>query len=724
MTRSLIREMRLPRAIGIVLAWLLIASMSTCWAQFEPTQLLSLSRSGGQAGTTVELRVATGNHLIEIDALHFSHPAVTAELQTLDPLPFTEQRVPDYGHFNVAIPSDLPPGRYEVRARGRHGISNPRAWLISNLPNELPASISHDAGSPTPLAISTLLHARSTAAEVDYFGISIAKDQPLQLELLAQQLDSRMIGQLILLDAEGHEVASARGADDVDPVMQTSSELPAGDYVLAVHDFLYRGGDEYHYQVVARPIDQAEDLIKPDDSAEGQLAKVWGTRSFALPKANRLAHAQQASVEPVFIEIPFAQSHWFPDQQQDAIFEFSAKEGDMLAIDVASQRVGQPTDARLTVQRIEPQESGEPKLHELLTVDDCQNVSDGAINLFSTDAVALLKVPATAQYRLCIRDLDVGKSLSEQQAFHLHVGPPNPGFDLVAYRPYPHRDVNQTQPLGSKIFRGGAELIRVLAIRRDGWTGPIKIQCEGLPAGVTASEAIIAANQSQTQLTLTAAEDAPGGFAPIRVIGRSEDGSMEQQAIAATIQWGKGAGRDFIQSRVTSDLWIAVSESDTSPLLITLGDGNPAEVKKGESLKLPVKLIRREGGQAACVVRPVDLPGGVKAGEVTIPAESSEAEIEFKVEAGASPGTYSLWLQCETKIKLKSNPQGLERAQQYRSLLQTLHDDPAQSANLEAIKAAIAEADKRVEAAKGAANEKELTVFLPTSNATIRVIEP
>ena len=724
MKRYSIREMRLSCTLGIVQAWLVIVGISTCWAQHEPAQLLSFSRSGGQLGTTVELRVATGNQLLEIDALHFSNPAVSAELKTLEPLPFTQLRLPDYGNFNVTIPSDLPPGRYEVRASGRHGISNPRSWLISNLPNEFPAQISHDASSPTPLAISTLLHARSTAAEVDYYGISIVKDQPLQVELLAQQLDSRMIGQLILFDAEGHQVASARGADDVDPSMRTSIKLPTGDYVLAVHDFLYRGGPDYHYQVLVRPIEQAEALIKPDESAEGQLPKVWATRSFALRKVHCLENVQQASAEPRTIEIPFAQSQWFPDQQQDAIFELNAKEGDVLTFDVASQRVGQPTDARLTVQRVEPQESGVPKLHELLNVDDCQSVSDGAINLFSTDAVALLTVPATATYRVCVRDLDVGKSLLEQQAFHLRVGPPDPGFDLVAYRPNPHRDVNQTQPLGSKIFRGGTELIRVFAIRRDGWTGPIKIRCEGLPPGVTASDAIIAANQSQTQLTLTAAEDAPGGSAPIRVIGRSEDGSIEQQAIAATIQWGKGAGRDFIQSRLTSSIWASVSENDTSPLSITLGDGTPAEVKKGETLKLPVKLVRREGGQAACVVRPLDLPGGVKAGEMTIPAESSEGEIEFKVEAGATPGTYSLWAQCETKIKLKPNPQSLERAQQYRSLLQSLHDDPAQATNLEAIKTAIAEADKRVEAAKGMANEKELTVFLPTSIATIRVIEP
>ena len=148
------------------------------------------------------------------------------------------------------------------------------------------------------------------------------------------------------------------------------------------------------------------------------------------------------------------------------------------------------------------------------------------------------------------------------------------------------------------------------------------------------------------------------------------------------------------------------------------------EVKKGESVSLPIKLTRREGGNGSCVLRPRDLPPGVTAGEVTIAADKSDANLELKTTAGAAAGTYSLWLQAETKIKLKPNPQALQRAQQYRAHLQSLHDDPAQAANLDSIKSAIAEADKKVEAAKSAANEQELTVFIPTSNATFRVVDP
>ena len=75
-------------------------------------------------------------------------------------------------------------------------------------------------------------------------------------------------------------------------------------------------------------------------------------------------------------------------------------------------------------------------------------------------------------------------------------------------------------------------------------------------------------------------------------------------------------------------------------------------------------------------------------------------------------------------MKLKPNPQALRRAQQYRSHLQKLHDDPAQAANLEAIQSAIRSADARVEVAKAQDKEQELTVFLPSPHVTIRVVDP
>ena len=68
------------------------------------------------------------------------------------------------------------------------------------------------------------------------------------------------------------------------------------------------------------------------------------------------------------------------------------------------------------------------------------------------------------------------------------------------------------------------------------------------------------------------------------------------------------------------------------------------------------------------VLRGRDLPPGVSIGDVNIAADQSEASCEFKVNGGAAIGTYSIWMQAETKIKVKPNPQALARAQEYRAV--------------------------------------------------------
>lgn len=706
-------------SLALLVSW--AADATTATAQFLPCQLHALSRSGGQIGTTFDLSVTAGDKLDEVDALYFSHPGITAKLKTLDPLPFSEERRPSYGQFTVTVAAEVPAGRYEVRCRGRHGISNPRAFLISPLDQQLLGAISHDAESPTPLPLDLLLHAKAAPSNVHYFGFNLGENQSLRIELLAQRVDSQMIGQLSLYDADHQIVTWSRGADDIDPSLRIEG-LAAGKYVLAVHDFLYRGGNEFQYQLAALAPESQSRLILHAE-AEGQLPLHWPPRASTVLAQQQLVASSQPSI-PESIEIPGEFTRWFGSNGSESLFEFSANKGEQFAIDVVSQRLLQPTDARLIVERIEPQASGPPKLHSVLNVDDGQNLADAAVNLHTKDPIGMFNAPETATYRVTVRDLDRGQMLSERQKFCLRIQSPNPGFDLVAYRVYPNRDDKQSQPLASKLFRGGAEGIRVFAIRRDGWQGPIHVGAENLPAGVKCHEAVIAANQNQTQLTLTTDEDAAAATVPFQIVGRSEDDSLRQAAVPATIVWGRGGGRDFIRSRISAGLYVSVSDRDLSPLSITLGDENVIEVKKGQSASVPIKVTRREGGKGSIVLRRRDFPSGVSAGDVTIAADKSEANLSLKVEGNAAEGTYSLWLQAETKIKVKPNPQALQRAQQYRAHLQTLHDDPAQADKLDSIKSAIAEADKQVEAAKSAAQEQELTVFLPTSLATLRVVQP
>ena len=52
------------------------------------------------------------------------------------------------------------------------------------------------------------------------------------------------------------------------------------------------------------------------------------------------------------------------------MFQFGAKKGEQISVGVISDRAGQPSDAKLFVQRIEPQQDAEPKYHAVVQADD------------------------------------------------------------------------------------------------------------------------------------------------------------------------------------------------------------------------------------------------------------------------------------------------------------------------------------------------------------------
>ncbi|WP_372715849.1 hypothetical protein [Novipirellula sp.] len=705
--------MQLPLRI----AFLCIGMTSVTHAQFLAIELRTVRPATATVGQTSEVFV-TGDRMDEVDQLLFSHPGITATLQSASkssPHPLLSP-IPNYGHFDVAIADDVPPGRYEVRAIGRHGVSNPRAFWVSRLA-VVNASASHDFDAATPLPTDQWHSASSSGASIDFYAVEL-KEAQARVEYRSQTIDSPMIGQLRLYNAAGDVVASARGADGFDPMLRLEDQ-PPGRYVLAVNEYLYRSGGEYHYQIAlqSNPTSEA--------TGDGVSGVVLGPESAAardIEPASPPMFASSGGAER--IELPYQATWWFAAPGDENTFEFDATQGETVAIEVISQRLGEPTDARVIVDRIQRDDAGVASYHEVARSDDSHPVSDSVISLSTKDASLLFTAPATATYRLTVRDLDIGTSLRVQQRFVLRVAKPDPGFTLVASRVYPNKDVKLARPHGSKLFRGGAELVRIFAIRRDGWTGPIEITAENLPAGIHCKPATIAANQTQTDLTLTATDDAITTVAPLDIVGHSIDHAISETAVPATLQFAKGGGRDYVRSRIASDLVVAVSEHEISPITIRFDDAKIPDVKAGEPLPLAIQVTRREGGNDVCVLRPLSLPAGVTIAQVTVPADKSDGAATIKTAANTAVGTYSFAMLAETKVKIRPNPQALVAAQQARATLQTLHDDPAQAANLDAIKAAIVEADKRIELAKKSQAEQTLTVFIPSNHVTFRVVSP
>lgn len=249
------------------LAWcLLLAVTSAVQGQLPTAQLGSAFPAGAAIGSTAEITIA-GDNLDETDQLWFSHPGITAIAKMADPTPFDEDPVAIEQVFLVTVASDVPAGRYEIRSRGKYGLSNPRAFLVSshaevvetepNGGNAFPRTTgadddpsAEDQPNPaTPIALPATVHGQSTnGADVDWYRFDAQAGQRLLLDGYASRIDSPIDLVMTLFDHSGNLVGERRRGASGDPMIQFT--VPEdGEYFLKVHDALFRNGPSYAYRI-------------------------------------------------------------------------------------------------------------------------------------------------------------------------------------------------------------------------------------------------------------------------------------------------------------------------------------------------------------------------------------------------------------------------------------------------------------------------------------------
>ncbi len=421
-------------AVGLVVIW----SAASAYSQLPVIELSALSRSAARVGSEFNLKISAGSRLDEVRELRFSHPGITARLLDSDPLPFSEKRVSRFGEFQIKVADDVPVGRYDVRAVGRHGVSNPRMFVIhafskANVDTS-PTSLSLERETPTRLTIGTPRLANATARASHYFAFSVKDGSSLQIDCLASFLGSRMIPTLRVFSATGQTTHRRTGSEAIDPRVIINDP---GDYVLAVHDAIYRGGEGFGYFLIAQHARSAIHVADVQPALPGQIPSVATSNALGIGIVGQELPMIEESESSIPITVPKRFRAKLDSAGDRDYYEFSAREGDKYAIDVVSQRLNYPTDCRLILEQAEPQTDGSTKWHQVVTDDDSQEVGDVALRCWTSDPFAMLTIPATGTYRLTIQDLDLGTSLRINQEYVCEIREPKPDFELIAYRPFP-----------------------------------------------------------------------------------------------------------------------------------------------------------------------------------------------------------------------------------------------------------------------------------------------
>jgi len=231
-------------------------------------RLNSLFPSGAQAGTTVEVLVS-GLDIDEPKELLFTHPGLTGEyLPPPEPKPDPKAKVPPApkklppptsAKFKLTVAKDVPLGAYDIRIRGRFGVSNPRLFTIGSLPETTEAADNDDAVRPEDsksgqraqrIALGTTVNGFfSGGTDVDYSVFAGKAGQRVIASCRATSIDSRARPLVEIYDTVGKRIALNRGYADGDALADAT--LPAdGDYYLRLSEFAYQqGGPDYFYRL-------------------------------------------------------------------------------------------------------------------------------------------------------------------------------------------------------------------------------------------------------------------------------------------------------------------------------------------------------------------------------------------------------------------------------------------------------------------------------------------
>src|SRR6266851_5578419 len=164
---------------------------------------------------------------------------------------------------------------------------------------------------------------------------------------------------------------------------------------------------------------------------------------------------------------------------------------------------------------------------------------------FGKDAMLVFTPGVDGDYVLRIRDLN--SKGGDTAVYYIEADWAKPDFSL------------RCDPDKAMIGPGSSTAWYVHIARTNGFAGPIKVEVQGLPKGVSATPLVIPPTMTQGLVVLTAAPDAPQDAANVQIIGtasiKSSDGKEETLTRSVTPNeeiYFPGGGRGVFDVRLQS----------------------------------------------------------------------------------------------------------------------------------------------------------------------------
>jgi len=710
-------------------------------------RLLSISPMGGQVGTSFDATIAA-EHMEDPGPLIFQHPGIQATAKV------DAQGKPIPNQYSIAIAPDVPQGLYEARLLGRLGISSARIFSVGKLTelNQKPGNT--NLVNAMPLSVPSVCNAVVSSRAVDFYSFEAVQGKRYIIQCSARGIDSKLDPVVIVGDANGTDLVAQRTGDTLDFVAKAS-----GKHTIKIHELTFKGGPGYFYRLSIEelPID-APMPVYPSTRSVSAFSWPPNGLSPQSPTTEQEDAAFQAITLPADIS-----GRFYPAADVDT-YVFDAKQGETWWIEVASERLGRPTDPSLVIQMEKPDKSGWSDVAELNDIASPMKPSsngyayDGPpFDGGSTDILGKLEIKEAGRYRLLLSDLFGGTRKDPRNIYRLIVRPAQPDFAVVSWGLHMELRNGDRNALSKPLAlrAGNTVALEVVTVRRDGFDGEIALNVDGLPQGVTAQGLKIQAGKMRGVLLLSATQDAPQGLANATITASAKIGEqtvthpmqMAQMVWPIPDAWG-----EIPSPRLVSGIPVSVTTSELAPITIAPTERKVYEAKLGEVLKIPMTHTLRSEFSGA-VLQLKTMGSGFEGNpqfDVSIGAANSEATVNLGAIKPPA-GEYTIAFYGSAVAKYRYNPLAISlvekelktaQEQQQKAIEQVMQKTQAvASAAVEqkaAAEAELADANKKKQEADAlvtAAQEKlkrtneqasprDTAEIIITEPVSIRVLAP
>jgi len=643
--------------------------------------------AGGQAGHTIEITVG-GDNLDNLTGLLCSLPDVTCT-------PLSGRQ------FQVTIPPDAPVGHCDLWAVSDAGISAPCPFIIGNREETRETEPNNSASHAQPLPLNSVVNGRiDQAHDVDWFQFTATEAQKVVIACDASRMDSSLRAVLEVLNADGKRLAINRGYFGTDPLIDF--RVPAdGTYAVRLNDLVGTGDESCVYRlsidsgprvafalpnVVQRdrtsrvtlygwnlnPTDAANtglDTVAVDIAADrtvrsaylaGPLLSTqtaiagesfaWLFPGSAFPVVLGLTDVPVIQEDPDVdvahdvrrLTIPCEVSGQLIDGDERDWFAFDARRGEVIYLEAAGQQIQSPVDLHISVFGA----SGTVKLADFH--DEVRNIG-GAFRTDHLDPSGRWVCPEDGRYLILVHNVIGGLQSDPRRVYRLSVRREEPEARVFAV---PHQ-----HPSGGLNVRTGGRLpLDLIAIRRRGLNGSIRVSARDLPTGIEFPDVWFGPGVDRTIGVLSSDRSIPGDVWDLTLDAHAEDVKWQQTVAGGTVSRSEtpNAPGRFIENMrvaVAHDAAVRLTADAHQPVDHHLYGTLKPRHSPGGIVDVAIRIDRQDAASDAPVkLIGIGLPDSIGNQSITLAPGQSTGYLSYYMPPTLSPGHYSFAIQAETTV--------------------------------------------------------------------------